>query len=307
MANVEKVVDYCYQTSKLKLSIQDMTKSLKITLFSIVTVITFVSLLLIKFLHGHTALYSNVYEVLVTIMPIVGGVLGILVAKAYGGLKSSFGQGITFVSLYLIVWGIGQSVWAYYNIFGNVSVPYPSLADFGYLLAIPLGLYGVVKLSSAMGAKYAIRSTAGKLTLIVIPLICLIASYYLLIVVGRGGFPDASHLNLKFFVDLAYPTGDVAIVAFALTTIVLARGFLGGRFKMPLYLILLGFVLMYIADFSLSYTSTKNTYYDGCWVDYFYTAGLATIAYGLILLDPAARKKTPVPASVVPSDNLSQQ
>jgi hypothetical protein len=277
-----------------------MSKSFKIILYTIIFVLTVLSLMSITLLKGNQQQHINTYEVMVTILPIVGGILGMMVARNYSSFKSSFGQGIIFVSLYLFIWGLGQAAWTYYVIFSKVEIPYPSLADIGYLLAIPPALYGVYKLSQAMGVKYALRTRVGKITLIVIPLLCIIASYYLLIIVGRGGFPSADSINIKFIVDLAYPTSDLAIIAFSLTTIVLTRKQLGGRFRVPLYAILLGFVLMYIADFGLSYTSNNNTYHSGCWVDYFWTVGIAVIAFGLIFLQPDRKKASQVPEITAP-------
>jgi hypothetical protein len=34
-------------------------------------------------------------------------------------------------------WAIGQAVWCYYDLFRRVAVPFPSLADVGYLTAVP--------------------------------------------------------------------------------------------------------------------------------------------------------------------------
>ena len=41
-------------------------------------------------------------------------------------------------------WGLGQSVWDWYQIFQNVLIPFPSLADAGYLGAVPLAIAGVL-------------------------------------------------------------------------------------------------------------------------------------------------------------------
>ncbi len=37
-----------------------------------------------------------------------------------------------------LAWALGQAVWTYYELFAGRETPYPSLADIGYLLAMPL-------------------------------------------------------------------------------------------------------------------------------------------------------------------------
>src|SRR3989344_2656104 len=73
-------------------------------------------------------------------------------------------------------------------------------------------------------------------------------SYYLLVNVARGGAvltdydTELSPLlnNLKLFFDLAYPIGDIVILALSVLIYGLSFQYLGGRFKLPIILILLG-------------------------------------------------------------------
>src|ERR1700682_3929883 len=46
-------------------------------------------------------------------------------------------------------WGLGQSVWSYYELVKGQQVPFPSLADLGYLGAVPLAVAGVLFFPSA--------------------------------------------------------------------------------------------------------------------------------------------------------------
>src|ERR1700693_2286757 len=40
-------------------------------------------------------------------------------------------------------WAAGETVWAYYDLIRHVSVPFPSLADVGFLGAVPLAVAGL--------------------------------------------------------------------------------------------------------------------------------------------------------------------
>src|SRR5712691_2361805 len=46
-------------------------------------------------------------------------------------------------------WGLGQSVWSYFVLVKGQLVPLPSLADLGYLGAVPLAVAGVLCFPSA--------------------------------------------------------------------------------------------------------------------------------------------------------------
>src|SRR5580765_5240527 len=94
------------------------------------------------------------YQIMLAIIPLAGGVFGLMNAKKWGWLKSSVGKGIFFLSLGLITWGIGQVFWSYYTIAQIEEVPYPSLADAGYILSWPLWAAGMINLSKATGAKF---------------------------------------------------------------------------------------------------------------------------------------------------------
>ncbi|MGZ6299897.1 MAG: hypothetical protein ACXWMN_05335, partial [Candidatus Limnocylindria bacterium] len=46
-------------------------------------------------------------------------------------------------------WGIGEVVWSVYEVGLGVAVPFPSAADAGYLVAVPLAVAGVFAFTSA--------------------------------------------------------------------------------------------------------------------------------------------------------------
>src|SRR2546427_797278 len=46
-------------------------------------------------------------------------------------------------------WTVGEAIWSWYEVFQGVAVPFPSAADAGYLLAIPLAIAGVFAFATA--------------------------------------------------------------------------------------------------------------------------------------------------------------
>lgn len=221
------------------------------------------------------------------LIPIFGGIFGIRNFNKWGGLRSFVGKGLLFVSLGLITWGVGQVIFSYYNLFLDVEVPYPSLADVSFILSWPLWGIGIFNLSRATGVKFALRNAKGRTLLIIIPAIAIIASYYLLVTIARGGVIELDTSNaLKLFFDLFYPIGSVVLLTMSALVYSLSFSYLGGRFKIPIYLILVGFIVNYMADFSFSYTTTVETFFSGNWVDLLFATAMFIISLGLTFLSP---------------------
>ncbi len=220
------------------------------------------------------------------LIPLCGGLIGLKRSEAWGGSGSSMGKALRYLSLGLIAWACGGLVWAYYNFFGGVEVPYPSLADVAYIVSWPLWAAGVVCLSKATGAKFSLSKTKGKALLFAVPVIISLVSYYLLIVIARGGALDLTGGALKVFFDLAYPIGDIVILTLSVLIYGLSVDYLGGKFKRPAELIMLGFVLNYVSDMAFSWTTTMETFFVGNWVDLLFMTTMFVLSFGVVSLDP---------------------
>ena len=46
-------------------------------------------------------------------------------------------------------WAMGEAVWTYYDLIRGVRVPFPSLADVGFLAAVPLAIAGLLLFPSS--------------------------------------------------------------------------------------------------------------------------------------------------------------
>jgi len=225
------------------------------------------------------------YGALLGILPIVGSIFGFLNARKWGNFKSAMGQAVWLISIGLLTWGIGTLIFAYYNIVLQVEVPYPSVADSAYILSWPLWIIGMIRLSKATGAKYGLRLSGGKITLLAVPTFVAIISYYLLVTVAREGvivFTDVK--KYKLFFDLAYPLGDVVILMVAILICGLSFKYLGGIYKKAIYMILTSFILMYFADFAFSYTTTIETFYTANWVDLLFTITFFVLSLGISMM-----------------------
>lgn len=220
------------------------------------------------------------------LVPFSGGIFGILKSRDWGLFKSVLGKAVFFLSCGLITWSGGETIWSFYNLVLHVEIPYPSWADASFIISWPFWIIGIYFLSHAVGAKFGLRKRDGRLQLALIPIIAVIASYYLLIVVARQGSWTSGSGLLKVFFDFAYPILDVVILIEALLVYGLSLKFLGGRFKWPVRIILLGFAINYLADFSFSYTTTVGTYFNASWPDLLFASAMFILSVGINSLDP---------------------
>lgn len=234
------------------------------------------------------SIFNTLFGVLfVGFIPLVGGLNGLFVSKAWGGMKSAVGRALIFLSLGLISWGLGTYIFSgIYNLLLHIEVPYPSFADVGYILALPLWAIGIIELSKATGARFGLRSINGKFIFFLLPLIVIALSYYLLVVVARGGeIPVADSGFLKLFFDFTYPIGDVIILTLATVVYGLSFNYFGGAFKKAIFFILASFCLLYVADFMFSYTTTLETWYPGDWIDLLFAAAMLVMSFGIAAFD----------------------
>lgn len=244
---------------------------------------------------GSENLLTNFYG----IIPLAGGLYGLSLARYWGWWTSAVGRAMICLSLGLVTWGIGILIWIFYNFVLKVEVPYPSWADAAFIISWPLWGFGAAYLSRATGAQFGLRKLGGKINLFLVPLAIIALSYYFLVVVARGGtLVELSGEGFKIFFDLAYPIGDVVILTLATLIYGLSYRYFGGKYRQAIYLILAAFILNYLADFTFSYTTTIETYYNGSLADVLFATTMFVFSLGIALLDPRSMKENRDPISM---------
>lgn len=227
--------------------------------------------------------YNYLYSFLFGLIPFFGGLIAMLYSKTWGGLKSAVGKAMFFIGLGLFCWGSGETIWSYYNFFEGVPAPYPSLADLGFAPSIFFYSLGTAFLSKAMGAKYGLRNKYAKIFAIIAPFAILAFSYYVLVIVARGGtLVPEGETALKFFLDIIYPLGGFIGLSLSVIISGLSFKYLGGAYKFDMISILSGLGVMFVADTVFSYTTTVGTYFNGNWGDLLLTTGLFLITFGVL-------------------------
>src|SRR3982074_3108282 len=222
----------------------------------------------------------------------IGETLTALVAAAACGISAWRHQRRTRIAWALIgasalSWGLGQSVWSYFELVKGQQVTSPSFADLGYLGAVPLAAAGVLCLPSAPNrATSLLRTILDALliggSLFIISWATVLGTVYR---AGSGGL-------LAQLISLAYPTSDIVIA-----TIVLIVGSRAGRANRLLFLLLAGgLIANLLSDSAFAYLTTTNTYGTGNPTDTGWAAGYLLIAIAG-LRAATMRAATPAAAS----------
>lgn len=273
----------------------------KVKLYTIVGIASFmlIAWALIFFSHTVATNINYLWQIGMGLSGLVFAIFGIATAKKWNWLKSGVGRGVFFISLGLLAWSIGQLGWSYY-LFADPSVESPPshLLDIIDFAAIPLWFIGVIMLSKATGARYALRRRSGQLLIVIVSVTMALFSYYFLVVEARGGTAYFDQTFIKQFFDLGYSVGDAIIATIAIVVFSLSWKLLGGRFKLPITMILFAFVLLFFADFAFSFRDGRGEYFNGDIADLLYMLTITAFGLGLSMLDPSPLRTTkPVAAA----------
>ncbi len=186
----------------------------------------------------------------------------------------------------VISWGLGQLVWSYYEIVLGAAVPFPGLADVGYLLFIPLVAASFVMLFGRLGQHLAL----GRIILdgFVIA-VSLFAVSWILVLDPIYTTSDAG--IVPTVISLTYPLGDVLLLALLLNLAGQANRPLRG----PWLLVAAGIALFGVADSGFAFLTTRGDYTTGHGIDAAWLAGFLIV--GLSAFRPSGHFSFVVPGS----------
>lgn len=174
----------------------------------------------------------------------------------------------------VLSWGVGEAIWTVYEVFLGREVPFPSFADFGFLLMIPLA---ALALLSFPAAPDMIVSRVRTLLdgMIISGSLLFIWWQTVLRPVARAGADSGLELGLS----LAYPVGDAMLLAVVL--FVAGRARRDGR--LPVGLVAGGLAALAIADTGFTFLALKGTYESGgSLIDLGWTGGFLLIGLGAV-------------------------
>ena len=181
-------------------------------------------------------------------------------------------------------WTIGEAIWSSYEVFQGISVPFPSAADIGFLLAIPLAIAGVLTFTTAP-RRLATRGEA-VLAGAIVALSLLFVAWAL----GLRTVYDQSQQPVPAtLIGLAYPVGDVVVITVLLIALRRASKAQFGR----MVLLIAGLASIAVADSTFTYLTANGTYGAiGSVLDIGWVIGYLLIALAPLWPVPAVEPET---------------
>jgi signal transduction histidine kinase len=177
-------------------------------------------------------------------------------------------------------WCAGEIAWSWLEVFLGRTVPSPSIADVGFIAAIPFAVAGLLFFAAAAGRRAQRARTL--VDGLVMATALLFVSWEAVL---RPIFSDSTQSLLGKLVNLAYPVAD--LVMFTIVIVALARVRSGSRF--PIAVLGAGVVCLAVSDSAFAYLNAVMTYnttaLDGGWV-----AGYLLIALGSLAAKPDAER-----------------
>jgi diguanylate cyclase (GGDEF)-like protein/PAS domain S-box-containing protein len=193
-------------------------------------------------------------------------------------------------------WGVGQGFWTWYESVRGDEVPFPSLADVGYLGMVPLVAAGLLMLPVAS------QSLANRVRSVLDGL--MVAGSLLLVswILVLGPLIAAGGDTLALVISLAYPLGDIVVVTIVLY--MLARARQAGGQPMPLGMVGVGLVTFAVSDSGFAYLNLTGAYASGAVIDLGWFVGFALIGLAALRPTPVAVTDEDGPAEARPAGLL---
>ncbi|MCE9585335.1 hypothetical protein K8Q94_01805 [Candidatus Nomurabacteria bacterium] len=218
--------------------------------------------------------WTDLYQVLA----LIGGIVGLIVSRSWGGYNSLIGRSIMFFSIGLFLQSLGQIIFSFYDLVLHVDVPYPSIADIGFFGSVLAYIYGVILLFKASGFKIYKKNIINHVFIYLTIILFLFLSYFFLI---KNHYFDWNNY-LKLFLDLAYPVGQSIYVSITFMVLFFSRNILGGVMKKPVLLLLVALIFQYLSDCIFLYQQNLGIWEVGGINDYFYCLSYALMTLALL-------------------------
>ncbi len=186
--------------------------------------------------------------------------------------------------------GIGLATNAFAEIYyelvlaNQASIPIPSIADAGWLLTYPVWCLGLALVIGSRVRRF--RSEVWLDAGIVALAIGALTATFVAPTIIDGAGPSVSAIATS----LAYPLGDVLLIAFAGGMLLLT----GWRRDVSWGMVAAGLIVVAVGDTIYEYRAWVGTYEVGTWIDLTWPLSAMLIAFGAWRKAPAERAMMPV-------------
>jgi len=191
------------------------------------------------------------------LLNILGGILLWQAGRSMGGV-ARMRDAWRVLAVAQVCLAVGDLIWMALEILG--LEPFPSIADFFYLVFYPLFFSGILMLTVRKSTGYETARTALDIAVIIISAVIVFSSQLIspMAVAGRG------EPILNQVLTIAYPVGDLAMLG-GLAILIFNRP--KDLLPLPLYTLALSLVVMVGADVIYSAETIEGVYQTGNMVD----------------------------------------
>jgi hypothetical protein len=223
------------------------------------------------------------YDITLVFFALAGAALALLLWRSFVRgevLKAIWGS----MGLGLLLWAIGEVIWAFYELVLQQDSPYPSVADIAFTI-------GYIPLFSALFLRYRslrARPTPGGRAGAWLAFVVLAALAIVFVIGPIVAYPDYDR-PIEKFLGALYPLGDLVL---ALGVLLIALSLMGGALSIPWALIAAGFMVVSVSDLLFTYATWNEIYMAGpdsgvnlitALSDVPYYASYVLIAFGLYM------------------------
>jgi diguanylate cyclase len=167
-------------------------------------------------------------------------------------------------------WTAGEVVWTVYEVGLGDAVPFPSLADVGFLLAVPLAVAGLLALPLAPA-----RTNTRVHSMVDGAIVALALLFVCWELVLGPVYAAATAGSVSQLIGLAYPFGDVLTA----TVVIIVATRASGPERVRFLLLLGGLLAIAVADSAFAYLTAAGVYTErGSILDAAWVAGFLLIA-----------------------------
>ena len=211
-------------------------------------------------------------DLIQVVPPLVGAIFCAMRARRAEAGNGRIGWSLLAASQ--AAWALGAGTWSFYEVVSRRDVPFPSIADVGFLAGVVLAVAGVLTFPSAPRRLYS------KLRALLDGFLIAGSVLFVSWAAVLGPIFRAHDAGLlQHVLTIAYPAGDVVLVAAAM--MVVARSARGSRG--PITLVALGLLIYGVTDSTFIFLDLHGLYSTGSLIDVGWTIGPALIAMGAFM------------------------
>jgi diguanylate cyclase (GGDEF)-like protein len=199
--------------------------------------------------------------------PLFGAVACVV---AYRRVEGSARYGWALIGAGMAAWALGQVLWSFYDLVLHQLSAYPSLADVGYLLNLPLTFAGIAGLITTRYVKLR--------TLLDVPIILASLLFVSWAFIIGPKLHAAGGNRLELVLGLAYPVGDVAMVTLALMVLI----HVDPEQRLAVGLVAAGALGLSVSHGVYSYLIERGAYVVGTLVDFGWFGGFLLMGLGAL-------------------------